>query len=218
MEEGLRDRIIVGFDLDGTLYNSTPEMDDLVRNRISERILEKMPEFETVERARREFNRRYGKLQSGKGVLESVGYEDCSKVMDDCLATANVAGLIEEDPALVGILEKLKEKRRIYLLTSSPESMALEKLNKLGIDPELFDVLAFNDTPRVGSKSEGDAFLYVMKKIGVGGNHHVYIGDRLRPDISPANKWGMKTVAVWSEIQEADYSIDHIHDIERLLL
>jgi FMN phosphatase YigB (HAD superfamily) len=46
----------------------------------------------------------------------------------------------------------------------------------------------------------------------------VYVGDGLNTDVIPAKNCGMMTVAVGSLISEADFSIDSIHEIEKLLL
>ena len=47
---------------------------------------------------------------------------------------------------------------------------------------------------------------------------HVYVGDGLSSDVTPARSCGMKTIAVGSRIPEADCSVDRVHEIEKLLL
>ncbi len=210
--------VAVGFDLDGTLYKTTPAIDNRVRTRIAEKILERIPVLESVERSRYFFETHYKELSSGTRVLEEVGYENPREVMDECLATANIIDLIEPDWELNTILEDMKSVYFTYLITSSPELLALKKLEKIGINPELFYVKAFSDTPYIGYKHDGTAFRYVIGASLISAEDHVYIGDRLNSDILPAKKLEMRTVAVWSDIPEADYSIKSIHDIRRLLL
>ena len=53
MNEVFRTTYAVGFDLDGTLYPPNAEIDNRIRNKISERILEKKPEFGNIETARK---------------------------------------------------------------------------------------------------------------------------------------------------------------------
>ena len=216
MVEIFDDIVAVGFDLDGTLYKTTPAMNNRVRTRIAEKILEKLPALESVEKSRNFFETHYKELSSGTRVLEEVGYENYREVMDECLATANIIDLIKPDMELNNILEDIHSGYITYLLTSSPEQLALKKLEKIGINPELFYVKTFSDTPYIGHKHDGTAFQYIIGATSISADDHVYIGDKLNSDILPAKKLGMRTVAVWSEIPEADYSIKNIHDIRRL--
>jgi|SRR3989344_1407983 len=217
MEEGLREVKAAGFDLDGTLYSTTFEIDERIRTRIAEKILKKVSSLGSVKRARDYFEGEYRKTGSGSKVLERVGYHDSREVMDECLATADVLDLIERDDELRGILENIHAKYKTYLITSSPRDLALQKLNRIGIDRRLFDTAMYSEMPDV-SKSDGSAFEYLVKTVSIPAYQHVYVGDREKSDILPAKRLGMKTVAVWSSIEEADFSIDHIHDIKRLLL
>ena len=237
MVEIFDDIVAVGFDLDGTLYKTTPAMNNRVRTRIAEKILEKLPALESVERSRNFFETHYKELSSGTRVLEEVGYENYREVMDECLATANIIDLIKPDMELNNILEDIHSGYITYLLTTVDEAErvafvlqvnplrvrglaeveeALKKLEKIGINPELFHVKTFSDTPYIGHKHDGTAFQYIIGATSISADDHVYIGDKLNSDILPAKKLGMRTVAVWSEIPEADYSIKNIHDISRL--
>lgn len=218
MIEEFQNIVAVGFDLDGTLYNTTPAIDNRVRTKIAEKILEKMPTLESVEGARDFYETSYKILSSGTKVLEEIGYENSREVMDECLATADVLDLINDDQNLEDILKEMRCWYFTYLLTSSPKPVALKKLEKIGISPGLFYLTAFSDTPSLGNKQDGAAFKYVIKESSIAAANHVYIGDRLNSDILPAKRLGMKTIAVWSEIPEADYSIKDIHDIRRTLL
>ncbi len=215
MIEIFEDIVAVGFDLDGTLYKTTPAIDDRVRTKIAEKILERMPTLESVERARDFFETSYKTLSSGTKILKEIGYENPREVMDECLATADVLDLINDDQNLEAILKEMRCLYFTYLLTSSPEPVALKKLEKIGIGPGLFYLTAFCDTPSLGNKHDGTAFKYVIKESSIAAENHVYIGDRLNSDILPAKELGMKTIAVWSEIPEADYSITDIHDIKK---
>jgi FMN phosphatase YigB (HAD superfamily) len=207
----------IGFDLDGTLYPSTPEVEDRVRNKIALKLLEKRPDLKDLDNARKFFEERYLIICSGKGVLKEVGYENSSKIMEECLINADVLDLIVPNPNLADIMKRLSEVYETYLLTSSPENSALSKLEKIGISFDSFRFMVFNDTPSSGSKSNGEAFDYAIKKSIYSPSQHIYVGDRLKQDINPAKLKGMKTIAVWSYIPESDYSINKIEEIERLL-
>jgi FMN phosphatase YigB (HAD superfamily) len=209
----------VGFDLDGTLYPGVPEIDNRVRTQISQKLMGKDPSLKNIEIARSFFEKRYLELHSGTRILAEVGYDNASEIMDDCLARADVLDLIKPNLELFDILEKLKEKYVVYLLTSSPKNLSLLKLEKLGINPNVFDFMFCSDFPREGlSKTSGAAFDYVIEKIGIDAKSHLFFGDRKKSDIIPAKSKGMKTVAVWKEVPEADLSIKNINQIDSLLL
>ncbi|MBI2105794.1 HAD hydrolase-like protein [Candidatus Woesearchaeota archaeon] len=210
--------IAVGFDLDGTLYKSTPEMNDRIRNKIAERILEKKPELKSAERAREFFEERYKEFRSGNRVLADVGYENSRKIMDDCIINTDVIDLISADPELARIMHAIRDKYDfIYLITSSPEKSANEKLCKIGISPKIFNDFMFGDEGL--NKDDGSAFKEMIRCMPyVKPYRHIYVGDKLSSDILPAKKIGMRTAAVWFPIPEADYSLNHIHDIGGLLL
>ena len=118
----------------------------------------------------------------------------------------------------VKTLEEISGSYLTYLLTSSPGDVALEKLAALGVEPQSFDFRVYSDTPGAGQKNSGEAFEYALRRAGEAPDKHLYIGDRLKSDIRPANNLGMQTLAVWSFIPEATDSVGHIHDIREVLL
>ncbi|MEK6952920.1 MAG: HAD family hydrolase [Nanoarchaeota archaeon] len=207
----------VGFDLDGTLYSSNEEINNRIRIEISKRILAKKPYLGGIEEARRYFEDRHTVLQSGTKVLKEAGFDDSNLVMDDCLAKADVLDLINYDGELVDILNKLSQVYQIYLVTNSPRELGEKKLERLGINPRVFNPIVYSDNIR-GSKQDGAVFRYVLIATQIPANKHVYVGDRKNSDILPAKALGIKTIAVGSVIKEADFSIQSIHEIRRLLL
>lgn len=218
MSEQLQNVKAVGFDLDGTLYPATSEIDDRVRMQIALRILEKKPELENVESARSFFEQRYAKFGGGKKVLMEVGYEDPPTIMEDCLARANVLDLINPNKELGAMMKRISLKYESYLLTSSPYDLSLSKLEKIGIDPSLFNNIICRDNPKSGSKISGEAFDYVLSLSQFPACQHVYIGNRKKSDILPARERGMKTIAIGSNIREANLYLNSINELEKLFL
>ena len=213
-----RDVYAVGFDLDGTLYRDTPEIQNRVRTEIAKHLLIKNPNLVTISNARLYFEDRYKILQSGTKVLAEAGYEEASKIMDDCLARADIIDLLKVDEKLAQIMNSIKTVFFTYLITGSPRDIASKKLARIGLNYTLFNRTVFSDTLNAGSKSDGTAFQNILSSISIPPSHHVYIGDRINSDILPAKKLGMKTISVWSNIPEADLSLKHIHELEMVLL
>lgn len=205
----------VGFDLDGTLYPNTREIDNRIRTLLAGKVLEKKPGLKDIGKARKFFDERYGALQSITKILKEVGYgNEVSEIKNWCLVNANILDLIEPNQDLVEILRKMHDKYTTYLLTSSPEELSYSKLEKIGINPDTFHYSFFSD---IGSKSDGDAFDYVLYSIQIPAERHVYCGDEKIKDILPAKKRGMKTIAIGSKIPEADICIENINKIEEVL-
>lgn len=212
------DILAVGLDLDGTLYQRTSQIDSRVRYKIAEKILEQHPNLETVVNAYRHFNERYVLLKGGSRVLEEVGFKNPRKIMNWCLANADILDLISHDEKLVRILKKIKQNHFVYLLTSSPEELSLEKLARIGISPAIFNTKIYGDTPEADSKSKGTAFDLLLRKVPYIPKHHVFIGDSIISDIFPAKERGMQTISVYNNTEEADANVNHIYEIEALLL
>lgn len=208
----------IGFDLDGTLYESKTEMDDRIRDQIALKMLDKLPNLRTQKAARLYFEDRYKELGSGGKVLKEIGYENPAPIIDECLAKADILDFLKSDPTLSRIMRKLSESKLVYLITSSPEELALQKLERLGISPTIFSHKLYSDSDHNLSKTDESAFRYMIKETNIPAINHVYIGDRKGPDILPANTLGMQTIAVWSNIPEATLSIMHIHQLENILL
>ena len=209
----------VGFDLDGTLYSLSSEMNNRVRDKISAKILDKNPSLKDINNARIFFEKEYKKIPSATKILKQIGYSDASKIMDECLAQADILDLIPPNKKLEEVLKKISLKYpEMYLLTSSPEELALSKLERIGIDKNLFSYKLYSDTPNVGSKSDGTSFDYALSLSKFHASEHAYFGDNKESDILPARAKGMKTIAVHNKIPEADFYISEINEIRSLLL
>src|SRR3989338_11050012 len=90
----------VGFDLDECIYPSHPEINNRIRNKMSEGILRKMPQLVTLVHARRFFEDHYRELQSGRKVLMRAGYDplEASKIADEAVSQADILDLLTSDP------------------------------------------------------------------------------------------------------------------------
>ena len=67
-------------------------------------------------------------------------------------------------------------------------------------------------------KIHGSIFSYFLRISEYPAHEHVYVGDNLKGDILPPKSLGMRTIAVGKEIKEADFSVEKIYDIRKLLL
>jgi FMN phosphatase YigB (HAD superfamily) len=210
----------VGFDLDETLYESNPRINDRIRDAMAKEILTLHPKLLNLSNARRYFERRYKELNSGRKVLIESGFskEEASYIVDKCVSQAEILDLISPDENTVELIRKISEKYTAYLITSSTQEIAKRKLNAIGIEERLFKIGLFGDTNGFGSKQDGDHFKLALTLSNNPPENHVYVGNSRKSDILPAKNLGMQTIAVWSEIEEADLSIPHIHKLGEILL
>lgn len=211
---------VVGFDLDECLYPSVPAINNRIRNKMSEGILARMPDLKSVEEARAFFERRYAELQSGRKVLLEVGYspEEAGRIADEAVSQADILDLLKPDSKTADLVKRIGERYETALLTSSPREAAIKKLEAIGIKPIWFMYRMYGDTPGIGNKQDGQAFQYMLRLTKQNPDHHVYIGNSRKSDIIPARNARMQTIAVWSEIPEADLSLNHIHELETIFL
>ncbi|MBI3334545.1 HAD family hydrolase [Candidatus Pacearchaeota archaeon] len=211
----------VGYDLDECLYESDPRINNRIRNRMAQDILTKMPQLDSVEKARGFFEREYVELQSGRKVLMRAGYtaQEAGRCADEAVSQAEILDLLVVDHTVARMLARIAENyKTTFLITSSPEQIALAKLNALGINLVNFRHRIYGDTSGAGHKQEGKAFEYLLSQTGLPSESHVYIGNSRKSDIIPARNAGMQTIAVWNNIPEADLFIPHIHNLEGVLL
>ena len=148
---------------------------------------------------------------------KELSIENPDKTIEESLVTADILDLIDPNPSLVSLLYKLKENKILFLMTSSPQRLAVNKLDKIGISPTTFNYSLYRDSLE-SNTSDGKPFDAIIKITGKSAEKHVYIGDRLKSDILPAKNIGMKTIAIGSDIEEADLSLNSINDIGAYLL
>ncbi len=217
MKEIFKNTTHIGFDLDGTLYPYTAEIQNRVKDEIAKKVLDKKPELNSIDNARKFLEEKYKELESTTKIMAYLGYENPSKAMDECLAKADILDLLKKDKVLEKIIKELAQAYTLYLITGSPEDLTIKKLEKIGINPDYFKLKVYSDTPGAGLKFDGDAFNFIIKKSNAPPSCHVYIGDRPNTDILPSKKLGMKTIAV-GDIKEADIQIKEIHEIKGLFI
>lgn len=204
----------VGFDLDGTLYVKPPGQDELIQSYMIARASEilKRPQSEI----RPQFEELYKKLGSGTSAMREMGVPIEYDLTQEAMEMADIASLLNEDPRLVRMLQRIKkEKEGLFLVTGSREDLAEGKLRVLGVDGSVFDPKIYSC---VGAEREaGYVFDHVCKMIGVAPERTLFVGDRPKMDILTAKRKGLKTAIVNDVSPDADFQLKEIYDLETLL-
>ncbi len=119
------------------------------------------------------------------------------------------------------ILEYLKNKYKLILLTNSAREYAEERINKFGLKKYFSLIITSEDVGAV--KSSVLPFKKVLEKTRAKPEEHVMIGDRMDEDTF-AKKVGMKTVLLhndrqkyYKETEEPDFVINSLLDLKQIL-
>lgn len=210
----------IGFDLDNTLYPSTPEMQSRIRGRIYEILSEKLNV--DVEKARDLFEENY----EGQYAWSHSGYRTVQHlakqygktididVVQVAMETANILDFIEPNEEVVSMLERLSDRYDLDLITGSNPEPARQKLQRIGIDSEIFECFFAN----AGSKTSGEVYKMWLDQIKVPASKLLYLGDNVKQDIIAPQRLGIKACLVGKQSPEARFSIPNILELEKFLL
>ena len=210
---------VVGFDLDQTLFEKSPEIDAAIQSHIYQKIA--VYKKCSLEEGKKLFLSLYPQM-SGREALVKLGIPDAEGVVQEALENADIARFLKPDKKVIKLLVSLKKKYKLGLVTGSPRATAIKKLEKLRIPIYIFDCVITGEF----SKREGVAykewFSFCKKRDQtLQSNNFVYIGDRKMTDVDVPLSLGMQAILV--NVKEEDHSITvpqykSLLDIQEILL
>ncbi|MFH1399803.1 MAG: HAD family hydrolase [Candidatus Woesearchaeota archaeon] len=174
-----RDVKAVGFDLDNTLYPTTPQMDEIVQQRMCELATAELGY--QVGDVRTAFDSLYAQHKSASTALSKLGVMNGKALAQQALAEAPVHGLIKPDPTLVEMLDRIQFERKLFLITTSPRDVALLKLAAIGIDPDVFDLALYGEAAHLQQpllRDDGSAYRHVAQYFGLPLKDIGFVDDR----------------------------------------
>lgn len=207
---------LIGFDLDGTLYPSTPEIQKIIRTSIYQKISEIFDI--SLTQSQDLFEEYYAEHLSGSKAIDSLskklGKTIDRDIVQEAIEQADFLDLIKENKALQIMLKSLIRTRDLDLITGSSYNLSLQKLCRLGIPTETFGyILTADDGFR---KSSGEVYRrWIDLRTSIPQNM-LYVGDNRKLDIDSPKKLGIRTCIV-GQYSEADYQIENILELEELL-
>lgn len=211
----MKERIVyIGFDLDNTFFKPNARINEYIRafacRRASEILDRPHDEVRII------FNEHFARLESCRQSLRAMGIEDVNTIMQNSLEQEEIIELLKRDDALNAMFHRLAVRYPLYLITTNSREVTEKKLDKLGIDKELFcPMICELETPKL-TREDGSAFRHVAQELSAEFVQMLFVGDREKTDIIPAKKLGMIAIAVHIPSAHADYSLDDIHDLEKL--
>jgi HAD superfamily hydrolase (TIGR02253 family) len=215
------------FDLDNTLIDFTETKNIAIRESVKAMVDKGLGKnFETL---LKDFTAYYWKHGiEDQRIFQKFFRERFGKVDYIVLASAILAyrkakeGILKPYPGAKALLIFLKEKGyRLAILSDAPKLEAYLRLCAIGLD-DFFDViLTKSDTKRMKPNNRG--FIMAARRLGVGTNDCIMIGDMPSRDIEGARKLGMRAVFAQyghrngEDGSNADYAAKSIKDIERVI-
>ena len=203
----------VGFDVDGTLYHSTTELQIAVGKEIVEeaaRIIGQDPD-ELAE----EYLKRREQYRSNTMTLNSFGLPG-EEIFQKIWNEVPLQKYIKRDPRLAKMLIKLSKSYKLFIISNGRLVEIKKKLKYLGVDDNWFDpLIACYDHGWV--KPEPAPFLAAIESLKLLPEEIVYVGDRQDLDVEGAQAVGMKTIMVGAKSQRADAMIETVYDIVSIL-
>lgn len=207
---------VIGFDLDNTLYSSTPEIHEKIRGKIYENL---SLEFNIPNNTAKElFEKFYSKHLSGTEAVKSI--EKILKhsinekdIIQESVEQADFLDLIKKDLKLRDMLIRLKSKRDIDLITGSHYPLVIRKLDRIGIQ----DIFRYVFTSENGEKRFGDTYQKWITLNQFPPSKLLYVGDNPKQDIDVPKSLGIQTCII-GNYDNADFEINDILGLEDLIL
>jgi len=200
------------WDIDGTLYRSTPKLVEAIYretySRISSRL--KIP----YEEARKRFVTIYSELGGATATILKLGLS--RELIQEAVESVDKTRYIKPDPRLREMFEvRLREYRHI-IVTNTSKRGTFRTLEILNLPQEIFQgIITADDVHR--SKPDTEPFEKALEMTRGFADQHVSIGDRDKVDILPAKKLGIRTIFVWGISKLADASVLTVYDVPRIL-
>lgn len=211
--EWLKQIQVLVWDFDGTFYQSIPEMNALIHERVFELIAQN--KGVSVEEAEGIYKQMYSELHSATKVLIACGVDELYALSGQWSEDTRLNFLVA-DPKLVAMFDQLPRGLRYLIHTNGTREATQKKLAALGLDPAVFAIISCpTDYGKV--KPDPSVFAAILERTGLPAGAHLYIGDRDKTDLEPARELGIHTCLVWGESEIADISLGSVYDVEKIL-
>lgn len=199
----------VWFDLEGTLTIRSDEFNE-AHNQLRYETYAEVIGKPLTEDLKQEFEQLYAKYGSNSAVFRSLNR--ASDFWQKRFNKLDKITYFKPVKTIYTTLEKLKEKVLISLFTNMKPNEIEKTLKIIKIEKTWFTFIISGDDIRE-RKPALDGFYEMIKRSGLPPEKILYVGDRVKVDVSPAKEVGMKTCLVWSKSDEADYSFLNIENI-----
>ncbi|TKJ30785.1 MAG: pyrimidine 5'-nucleotidase [Chloroflexi bacterium B3_Chlor] len=211
MEEKGRIEYVL-FDLDETMYSKDNGLMEMVSQRISDYMSERMGiDHETVAELRREYYERYGTTGRGLFLHHDLDEEDYFAFVHDL----PVEDFLKPDDRLDRMLWDLRAGK--FIFTNATAEHARRVLQALGIERHFQRIIDIRDLEYV-PKPDIRAYQRVLKLLSARPEECVLVEDRVR-NLIPGKELGMTTVLIGNQrvAEGADFVVEDVAEVGELV-
>ena len=204
----------IGLDVDGTLYKMPTKLSAIMGMKVIKWAAEKLGRDE--DEFAQEYLERRDNYRSNTLTLNSYGLngEEIFQKVGDEFPLDQFLG---RDEKLVILINNLKRKYQLFIITNGTGRQVEKKLKVLGLNYHDFE-------PRIYCydqgwiKPEPAPFLAAIEALQLRPEAMVYVGDREDVDVEGAKSVGMKAVLVGGTSRLADQSVVDIYHLRDIFL
>jgi len=203
----------VGFDVDGTLYHIPTEMSLVISKEVIEKAAAELGR--DADDFAEEYLHEREKYRGNTLTLNSFGL-DGQKIFQKIVDDFPVEKYVKPDQLLVKIIDELKTKYKLFIITNGTGRQVERKLKLIGLDYHDFE-------PRIYCYDQGwvkpdpAPFLAAIESLNMKPEEIVYVGDRIDLDVEGAQAVGMKAIYVGGESEHAEASVETVYDTLSIL-
>lgn len=203
----------IGWDLDGTLYPDSRQLQEEIRSKQYEAVSEKY-NWDLV-KTREEYQKKLDRLGSNTKTMDEFGF-DGREFFSRLWESMDLESILKRDEKIVKMFAGLKSRRHFLISNANPMNQIIRKLNLIGLDPRVFELVV--DTVSEGAvKPDPKPFLIALERMKLEPEEALFVGDKVTTDIRGAKSVGMKTCLVWKEDPEADVNLPTVYEVLKLL-
>ncbi len=212
----LNDVRVIVWDLDGTLYQTNPRLQDELY-KVFVHILSQHKNItpgaaELLLSETRKIHKGITKS------LTALGCGDSLSIIDRVEKLIDKTSYLHIDPKLQALFMHLSDFRHVVISDTFHKTI-VTTLAALGLSHTLFSHIVGVDDVH-GVKPDLLMFRTILQLTGLVARAHLMVGDRVEVDLVPAKVLGMKTVLVWDEkkYSSVDFSLSTVYDVAELFL
>jgi len=190
----------VCFDCDGTLYETTAELNKDINLVVSEYLSKQlnMPRTDLMD----DYLKRVKKYKTKTKAISSYGFSE--EIAREIINKIDIASFVKPDTKLVDMICELSAKGISVSIFTNNKSSTLENiLDNLGFPKKSFNFTVTAE--KVPPKPSIEGYLHVLRESKTPAYNLLFVGDRLEADIEPARQTGMHTMQVRSPEKTIDF-------------
>ena len=201
------------FDLNGTLTLQTPEFLE-AQDALCFEAFAKATHQVVNAKVKDAYRAAYKKHGSKSAVFKALGMP--KDFWPSYFSQLDESVYYRPDERIYKTIDTIRKVLPIGLLSNSEPDRVERTLRAVNIDPFWFThILTSNDISEPKPHPQG--FELMIERSDAQPNELVFVGDREDVDIIPAKQFGLITVMVWGQSQEADYSFNDFTGLLSLL-